>query len=618
MLAVCVIGLWSGKTAHAATSAESGAYSYYFENYDVTYYVSKNRKISVTEKIQVRFTGYSSTGFIKDIPANGGELVRNVKVYGLDSFTSTQRKSVYHKVLIEDRNFVSLDIGDYTKKTNESHTFLITYDYCLTRAQEGKNALSLNPIGLGRDCRIENAAVTLIVPKGFISAESKVGTKSLNETLEFTEIPADGGRTALTVQNLSLENNAGVTVDMEFEKGSLSVYSEFTPYVFVIIGAVAIAAVVLLRLFVFNKNSVMPVVNYDAPDKMDPLMMGKLIDNKVDNEDITAMIYYWADKGYLKINLDDKYNPVLIRTVQLLPEGTPVYEQTLFYGMFGANDAVQTSDLKNKFYKTVQTAKTQLTSSAKGLYNGVSILAAALFGIIGAAAVALAPLIISMACISASLIYYMPLAAVVPLIITFIAAVGLVNVKHKIKGAKFLGLACIPAAVCAFTVLFYTLLVPSSIIALVPKLLISVTGCALVGISVILINRNKEYTAKLNDILGFREFIRLAEKDKLEMMIEDDPQLYYHILPYAQVLGVTNIWEEKFADITVQPPDWVVGDALSTALTFHALNSIISTSLSNIGAGMVSAPSSSGLGGFGGFGGGSIGGGHGGGGFRGR
>ena len=85
--------------------------------------------------------------------------------------------------------------------------------------------------------------------------------------------------------------------------------------------------------------------------------MGKLIDNKIDNEDITSLIYYWADKGYLKINLDNKINPTIIRTVKLLPEGTPLYEQTLFYGMFGANDAVRVTDLRYKYYKIVQQAK---------------------------------------------------------------------------------------------------------------------------------------------------------------------------------------------------------------------------------------------------------------------
>ena len=618
LLAASAWGLYGSKTARADSYSDSNAYTFYFENYDVVYDIESNRKISFTEKIQVRFTGYASTGFIKDIPVNGGELVRKVKVYSLDGFNATQRKSVYHKVYLENRNFVSVDIGDSGNKTNKSYTFLLTYDYCLTKAQEGKNALSLNPIGLARDCEIKNASVTLVAPKGFIGADWKSGSKNSYAPLDFTEIPADGGKTALRAENFSLDKNEGVTVDMKFENGSLKVYSEFTPYIFVIISAVGILAVVLLRLFVFNKNALTPVVNYEAPDKMDPLMMGKLIDNKIDNEDITSLIYYWADKGYLKINLDNKINPTIIRTVKLLPEGTPLYEQTLFYGMFGANDAVRVTDLRYKYYKIVQQAKQQLVTGVKRLYNNASIIIAAVFAAVGGAILGLAPLIMAMSGISFSLIFYEGFIALVPLLFVFIAEFSLVCGRLKTSGGKFVGLCFIPAGLCALVILFYTLLIPSAIIPLVAKLLISLSGCVLLGVSVILINRSKEYNAKLNEIIGFKQFITLAEKDRLEKMIESDPQFYYHILPYAQVLGVTKTWEDKFEGITVQPPDWIVGDILTTAITFHALNSLINASVANISSGMVSAPSSSGMGGFGGFGGGGMGGGHGGGGFRGR
>ena len=46
------------------------------------------------------------------------------------------------------------------------------------------------------------------------------------------------------------------------------------------------------------------------------------------------------------------------------------------------------------------------------------------------------------------------------------------------------------------------------------------------------------FVKQLNEIIGFKNFIKLAEKNQLEKMLEQDPQYYYHILPYAQVLGV--------------------------------------------------------------------------------
>lgn len=66
LLAASAWGLYGSKTARADSYSDSNAYTFYFENYDVVYDIESNRKISVTEKIQVRFTGYASTGFIKD------------------------------------------------------------------------------------------------------------------------------------------------------------------------------------------------------------------------------------------------------------------------------------------------------------------------------------------------------------------------------------------------------------------------------------------------------------------------------------------------------------------------------------------------------------------------
>ena len=100
-------------------------------------------------------------------------------------------------------------------------------------------------------------------------------------------------------------------------------------------------------------------------------------------------------------------------------------------------------------------------------------------------------------------------------------------------------------------------------------------------------------------------------------MINDNPQFYYHVLPYAQVLGVSDKWEDKFKDITVQPPQWATSSTANTLFNFYIFNSIMRASMSNMTSNFVSRPSSSGVsgGGHGSFG-GFSGGGHGGGGGR--
>jgi uncharacterized membrane protein len=93
-------------------------------------------------------------------------------------------------------------------------------------------------------------------------------------------------------------------------------------------------------------------------------------------------------------------------------------------------------------------------------------------------------------------------------------------------------------------------------------------------------------------------------------MLETNPELFYDVLPYAQVMNVSDEWEEKFKTITIKPPMWYDGD-------FNYFDYwLISRSMRSINLAMVSRPSNTsvGGGGGGGFSGGFSGGGGGGGG----
>jgi hypothetical protein len=74
------------------------------------------------------------------------------------------------------------------------------------------------------------------------------------------------------------------------------------------------------------------------------------------------MIYYFAHKGYLAIDLTDEDDPTLIQTIDALPSNEPIYAKTLFKGLFRSGKKVCVSDLSEKFYQDAQTATLQLPS----------------------------------------------------------------------------------------------------------------------------------------------------------------------------------------------------------------------------------------------------------------
>lgn len=615
LLAVCVCALAGCSYSYSFSSSDSEPYAdplyrFELEQYDVTYSISKNCSIDVTEEMTVNYLGQLSTGFIRDIPVNAGTQVKNVRVTKLEGASP----SFYYDVDLEYSGFVSVDIGDSSYKTGKTEKYRLTYTYVISNSVVNKGTLPLNPVGTGWECAIYNANVKLILPDGYTGATCYYGKKGSTDTLNFN-VGNEVGRTVLTVSNVSLDSYNGISFDVKFEKGAIKSYFDFAPLVFVIIAVLLLAAILLVKMLVLGKSYITPVVNYEAPNKMDPLMMGKLIDNKIDNEDITSMIFYWASKGYLKINLENKNNPTLIRIVQNLPEGTSNYEKILYEGLFRSGDAVKINSLANKYYTSVDRAKVEINAKTRGkLYKTWTCVLSIALAVVAGLILGFTPLILAFAQISYTLLFPVGFIAIIPAVIINVFAQGLMTLRYKMKPLTFKLMWVAVGLICAVVAAFY-LLIPSAIMEIWAKLLLGLVCMATAAVSAIMVSRTQNYNEQLGEILGFREFIKLAEKDQLEAMLEENPQFYYNVLPYAQVLGVSDIWTEKFANITIEPPQWMTGNVFTDIFVLHTFNNMINSSMRGMASKMVSRPSSSGLNG-GGFGGGSFGG-HSGGGFGG-
>ncbi|HIS90954.1 MAG TPA: DUF2207 domain-containing protein, partial [Candidatus Faecisoma merdavium] len=121
--------------------------------------------------------------------------------------------------------------------------------------------------------------------------------------------------------------------------------------------------------------------------------------------------------------------------------------------------------------------------------------------------------------------------------------------------------------------------------------------------------RTKYGNEMLGKIKGFKNFLETVEKEKLELLVMQNPNYFYDILPYTYVLGVSDKWIKKFETISLQAPSWYDSSNAFDVSSFGTF--MYSTMISAQGA-MTSSPSS--YSGGGSSGGGSSGGGSGGGG----
>jgi uncharacterized membrane protein YgcG len=127
----------------------------------------------------------------------------------------------------------------------------------------------------------------------------------------------------------------------------------------------------------------------------------------------------------------------------------------------------------------------------------------------------------------------------------------------------------------------------------------------------------KEGRKVLDDIAGFKQYLSIAERERLDRMTQprDTPELFEKYLPYAIALGVENRWAERFAGVLAaasaqgqQSFAWYSGSSSPWSNPTDFVDSVGSSLSSAIGSAS-SAPGSSGGGSSGGGGGGGGGGG---------
>jgi hypothetical protein len=167
--------------------------------------------------------------------------------------------------------------------------------------------------------------------------------------------------------------------------------------------------------------------------------------------------------------------------------------------------------------------------------------------------------------------------------------------------------------------------IPGVLIAIVSTVLAFAFGGRLLTIvffAVIMRRPTVHGRTVLDQMLGFRDYLEIAEKDEMNLRNppEKTPQLFEAYLPFALALGVEQDWAEKFAvvlDAVRGPqgrgyqPEWYSGDWDNS--NFSKSISSVSSGLGSAISSSVTPPGSSSGGGGGGFSGGGGGGGGGGG-----
>ena len=583
--------------AFATTSA--GGYT--ITKYHIDINVNENNVLDITEDISVNFSE-KRHGIFRKLPVYN-------RVTREDGSVSKNRAKITDIAVSEqytdsrEGDYLELKIGDPDRKIIGDKNYRITYKYDLGRDPlKEVDEFYYNIIGTEWDTTISNISFRITMPKEF--DESKLGfatgTREKYTSDLVTYYVADEEIEGKVYGGLNAHE--ALTVRVELPEGYfVGAGSEPSQSLYLLYALPILFFIISFRLWARygkdNKTFVKP--EYEAPKGCNSLDVGFYYSGKTNSTDVLSLIVYLANKGYLKIEeieekgiLSKNKGFKFIKVKEY--DGKDENERMFLEGLFESGNEVTKKDLYNKFYKTTNNIiqNRNKKENRRKIFEKTGLKSAFAY-ITGTLAFIFA--------IAPGMIDYneeemMMVALIFPFYLFTTALAILCGVIRSRKDGSKLALGMCVCAAIAFIIGFIPLLfVAMPIIVLHKIYMIGFIAdfIAYIGIFVCAFympKRTKYGLEMYAKAEGFRQFLDSVEKERIEKMVEENPNFFYDVLPYTYVFGISDKWIKKFEDINLQAPDWYSGSTASfDAVTFgsfmHSTMSSASSSMSSSSGG---------------------------------
>jgi uncharacterized membrane protein len=511
--------------------------------------INKDRSILIEENILYDFENSEKRGIYRNISTKNIKIQDNI--YTLhNGKESTQQIS-------RDLNNIEIRIGDEDIFLTGVNEYNISYSVKgVIKKLQDRDELYWQITGTEWTAPIEKASATIILPENL---QDKVGDKLYcytgvsSSTAQDCTITWTNARTIEITANQSLVAGEGLTFAIGFPLGTLTSPTWWEENQEVINQSIAGGILVigsLILYFVWNTWARDPKIHkpivrqYDTPKGLSPAEIIRLKNNYPSSIEITATIILLAQQGFININKIKEKNFF----------HKEIYEFELKSDKMLSSQASLKSfekELLDIFFKdgrkTVDTedlVKENISSKFGEIYKSVYKNGVSQYYVVN-------PIKLRTILIILSIV----LTAVGWIVFTSISI--------------WIGVAIFIIESLTIILIFYS-----------PK-------------------RTEEGTRVLEHILGFEEYIKTAEKNRLQF--QEKEQIFFEILPYAIALGHATIWAKAFEGLIEKNPEWYHSNSGGVFLPVNFVNSFNST----MSSGVASSGGGSVGGGSGGGGGGS-------------
>ena len=564
------------------------AENFYIENYNVQIDVDNNKSAAVTETINVFFT-HPSHGIYRDIP------YKNAKITDIN--VSENYKNTY------GNNSINLKIGNPNSYVNGRHQYIIKYKYSYF---DNKNEFYHNIIGTDWKVPINKVDFSITMPKDIkpYDVGLSIGGYGI-QGFDGGAFYSVNNRRITGQTQRTLRPGEGITVRIKVPEGYFN-KTHNRSKIIVILFIILLTLISYLTWFFYGKDEpVTPVVNFYPPKDLNPLEVELAYKGKASTKGIVGLLIDLAHRGYLKIT-DNGHQWTLHKLKDF--DGRKKEEKTFLNAIFKyGNNEITENDLtySKSFYKDCQDIISDINKRRDLIFYKSSI---SLPKQILMFLCSIGLLFLSIFAISGYSIYNI-FENFIMLLFTTIALIVLICTfsRGKVDACTTLFIIVWSAGFGGIPLLMFLASNPLNSQTLPAGLL----GIACLVVSCVCLyqlpKRNSVGQRLLNDLLGLKHFIEVAEKSRLKSMVEQSPEYFYNVLPSAYVLDVSDKWIDKFQSIMQINPEWYSGSSFNTSSFNNFANSALSVSSPSTANGGISH--SSGGGGFSGGGGGGGGGG---------
>ena len=330
---------------------------------------------------------------------------------------------------------------------------------------------------------------------------------------------------------------------------------------FIIFGVVSLLIVFLVQMTKGKDEEIIEQITMKIPDGLNSADIAYLYENQVSKKAVMSLLFQLANEKYIKIEADKKrFLITRLKKYDGEDKAKDKVMKMIFYKNQDEIDLKQSnSRLGRELYDgfpRVANATTEKFQKEKELYNHNTALLF-VFSIITSVLQVLYLMFASYS-VTSKIFFASNWAIYIAIFIYNIALVFILEKTYlSLKNKTNIILGIIFTTIISGGVYLYLInyielkVLPISFIDILFAIV-----CVLMTIITPFLGQRTEYANKiLGQVKGLHTFIKYTKEDKIKMFLDENPNLFFDILPVAFAFGLTKKWLDVFKDMDIEGLD---------------------------------------------------------------